>query len=148
MSTSRLPQEEHPLDNLESRKSAKDEFYRFQLRQAKLQAVAALNQQQQFLTGQELNALNSMSEKEKVEIKALARLYSLADTSPEYLQLKAITGGKDREDIAEKLAKTFMEKTLVEDMMNRFVAPVTSKGIITGAQQTSRANFDIFGRQQ
>ena len=45
MSTSRLPQEEHPLDNLESRKSAQDEFYRFQLRQAKLQAVAAMNQQ-------------------------------------------------------------------------------------------------------
>ena len=39
MSTSRLPQEEHPLDNLESRKSAKDEFYRFQLRQAKLRCL-------------------------------------------------------------------------------------------------------------
>ena len=143
----KLPHEDHPLDNVGRESNPEKELAKWTLRTRKLQAIADLNTAENFLTSEEEAALKSMSEREKVEIKALARLYMLADSDPYYLQLKQITGGRDREEIAEKLTKSFMEKQMVENVMNRIIAPETSRDILESAQRTSARNYmNVFPR--
>jgi hypothetical protein len=89
-----------------------------------------------------------MSDREKIELKTLARLYSLGDSSAEYLQVKAITGGSSREEIAEKLTGIYMERILVEDTINRFISPTTARDTISQSLAMSRNAFDLFGGQQ
>jgi hypothetical protein len=144
--SSKLPHEDHPLDVLGKKKSSKDEYYSFMLRQEKLKQIKQLNGRGgNFLSAEEESALNAMSEKEKIELRTLARLYSLADTSPEYLQIKAITGGHSREEIAEKLTKLYMERVVVEDVLDRFISPNSAKKIISDAGSQSRTKYDAFG---
>ncbi len=83
-----------------------------------------------------------------MQLKCLARLYQLTDSSPEYLQIKSITGGHDREDIASKLTEKNMEKVQVEDVLDRFISPTSSKVIITKGNKNARARYDAFGRDQ
>jgi hypothetical protein len=144
--SSKLPNEDHPLDVLGKKKSSKDEYYAFMLRQEKMKQITSLNRSGgNFLSDDEMKALNAMSEREKIELRTLARLYSLADTSPEYLQIKAITGGRDREEIADKLTKLYMERVVVEDVLDRFISPNSAKKIISDAGSTSRNKYDAFG---
>jgi len=135
--------ETHPDDLLNAghSKSASDEFYKFMLQREKLNAILPDND---FLNAGEQAALTSISTREKVELKTLARLYQLEDTSPEFLQVKAITGGRDREDIAAKLTQKYLEKVQVEDVLNRFLAPDDNRTRIRSALQASRASYDAF----
>ena len=89
-----------------------------------------------------------MGDREKIELKTLARLYALTDSSPEYLQVKAITGGDSREEIAEKLASIYMERILVENTISRFIAPTSASATINAGLQNTRNNFDLFGQNQ
>jgi hypothetical protein len=111
------------------------------LRKEKLNSILSDND---FLNTDEQTALQSISTREKVELKTLARLYQLEDTSPEFLQVKAITGGRDREDIAAKLTQKYLEKVQVEDVLNRFLAPDDNRTRIRTALKTSREKYDAF----
>ena len=135
--------ETHPDDLLNSghSKSAGEEYYKFMLRKEKLNSILSDND---FLNTDEQTALQSISTREKVELKTLARLYQLEDTSPEFLQVKAITGGRDREDIAAKLTQKYLEKVQVEDVLNRFLAPDDNRTRIRTALKTSREKYDAF----
>jgi hypothetical protein len=148
----KMPSEDHPMDllNGEHSKSAADEYYRFKLREEKLNRIIRVknNNGDRFLDPKEQEALRSLSEMEKVELKCLARLYQLTDASPEYLQIKSITGGHDREDIAAKLTEKYMEKVQVEDVLNRFISPNTSREIINRGNAAARVRYDAFGRDQ
>jgi hypothetical protein len=137
----------HPNDLMNSKKtSAADEYYRFMLRQAKIQAFKDQRtaDNDKFLDDTEVAALQSVSLKEKVELKTLGRLYQLDDHSAEYLQVKAITGGHTREEIASKLADRYMEKIQVEEVLDRFTAPTTNKTKIATAMTASRTKYDAF----
>ena len=142
-------EDEHPREFVgvagEKSKGAQDEYYRFQLRQAKLQRILNLGAETG-LTDGEFNALNALGDHEKIELKTLARLYALTDSSPEYLQVKAITGGDSREEIAEKLASIYMERILVENTISRFIAPTTASATINAGLQSTRTTFDLFGQ--
>ena len=144
-------EDEHPREFVgvagEKSKGAQDEYYRFQLRQAKLQRILNLGAETG-LTDGEFNALNALGDREKIELKTLARLYALTDSSPEYLQVKAITGGDSREEIAEKLASIYMERILVENTISRFIAPTSVSATINAGLQNTRNNFDLFGQNQ
>jgi hypothetical protein len=136
----------HPQDLLNAKKSsAADEYYRFMLRKAKLESV---NETSSGLTADELKALSETSTREKVELKTLARLYMLDDHSPEFLQVKAITGSHNREEIASKLTDRYMEKIQVENVLDRFIAPTTNKARITEAMTASRTFYDAFGNSR
>ena len=146
----KMPSEDHPADllNGEHSKSAADEYYRYKLREEKLGRIMTLNRGDAFLDQQEQAALRALSEKEKVELNCLARLCQRTDVSPEYLQIKSITGGRDREDIAAKLTEKYMEKVQVEDVLNRFISPNESRYIINQGNAAARVRYDAFGRDQ
>jgi hypothetical protein len=144
-------EDEHPREFVgvagEKTKGTQEEFYRFQLRQAKLARIEQLGAATG-LAQEEIAALNAMGDREKIELKTLARLYALTDSSPEYLQVKAITGGDSREEIAEKLASIYMERILVESTISRFIAPTSASATINAGLQNTRNNFDLFGQNQ
>jgi hypothetical protein len=148
--SSKFPNEEHPGDigMVSKKRSSKDEYYAFMLRQERLKQIKDANKGGRFLTTEEQSALSAMSEREKIELRTLARLYSLADSSPEYLQIKAITGGHTREDIADKLTSLYMERVVVEDVLDRFIAPSSAKKIISDAGTESRSRYDAFGQNK
>ena len=98
-----------------------------------------------FLSAEEQTALQGVNEREKLLLKTLGRLYLLADTSPEYLQVKSVVGGGDREDIAETLVDKFMEQTIVKDITDRFVAPSSGRLVLQRGSAASRARYDAFG---
>ena len=143
-------EDEHPREFVgiagEKSKGTQEEYYRFQLRQAKLARIEQLGDATG-LVREEVAALNAMGDREKIELKTLARLYALSDSSPEYLQVKAITGGDSREEIAEKLASIYMERILVENTISRFIAPTTASATINAGLQSTRTSFDLFGQK-
>lgn len=121
-------------------------YYEFMLRKEKLKEIAAAGQQAGWLEADEVKALSEVSDKEKLELKVLARLYRLADSSADYLQVKTITGCDTREEIAAKLADIYYKKYITDDIMNRFVAPKTTKDkILVESAKKSRQAFDAFG---
>lgn len=142
----KLPDETHPTDIgslVGSSKSAKDEYFRYMLRKEKLKDVKSAG----FLSSEERSALDKISEQEQIELRCYARLSALADHSPEYLQIKSIVGGEDREEIARKLSKLYMERVLVEDVLNRFISPSKSKDLLQRSNTASRSSYDLFASQ-
>lgn len=142
----KLPDELHPSDIgslTGDKRSSKDDYYRYMLRREKLKELNSVD----FLSAREKQALKATSDREKIELRCLARLYALADHSPEYLQIKSITGGDDREEIAQKLAKLYMERQLVEDVLNRFIAPSKAKDDLRKGSTLSRTLYDAFASE-
>lgn len=130
----------------DSSKSAQEKYYEFQLRKEKLSKIAAAGVTAGWLTTAEQSALGEVGEKEKLEMKILARLYSIADSSPEYLQVRSLTGAKDRESCAAALADIYYRKFTTEEVLNKFVAPTVAKDqILKPAIAASRTEYDAFG---
>ena len=127
-------------------KSSQEAYYDWQLRKEKMTAIAAAGVTKGWLREDEQAALKEVGEKEKLEIKILARLYGLADSSAELLQVMSLSGCKKREECAKELAETYYRKITTEQVLNRFVAPENAKTQIIGAAQTtSRNNYNTWG---
>ena len=130
-------------------KSTQEAYYEFMLRKEKLSAIATKGVSEGWLVKEEQNALDNVGEKEKLETKILARLYGLADSSAELLQVKALTDCKSREECAKDLAEKYYRKITTEEVLNRFVAPNTSKTqIIEKSRAKSSANYTTWGANQ
>lgn len=146
MNNPKIPKEEHELDGYGKERNAQQEYYEFKLRQEKLAAIRALNDEESFLTQDEADALQGMSEKEKVELKVLGRLHLLSDLDPQFMYLQKLTGKTDRHQMATALADKFIQQELVQNAMNRLVSPDKSRDILeTGLSRSQRA-YNIFGR--
>jgi len=121
--------EEARTDNIlsarPSRAGAQEEYYAFMLRQEKLKNVGTGGDGLALLTSAETKALKGISDLDQLELKALARLSTLADNSPELLQYFAITHCSTREEVAKKLAKKQLRKQLVEEAVNKVIDPTT-----------------------
>jgi hypothetical protein len=129
--------------------SAQTKYYEFKLRQEKLAAIGAKGVEEGWLSEEEKDALGTVSDKEKLEMKVLGRLYQLNDTSADYLQVKTITGSDSREEIASKLADIYYKKYITDDILARFVDPAsTRRSILLPSAQKSRAAFTAFGAGQ
>jgi len=149
MSGHKINFEEAPRDIghiLEKPQSAQDQYYKFMLRQEKLKSVTALNTAEKFLQDEEVKGLSNISEREKLLLKTLGRLYAISDLSPDYLQVKSVTGGKDREEIAERLVDKYLEREVVKLITNQFVGPTGSKKIITSSIAGSKTKMDAFNK--
>jgi len=123
MSDKGMKLEESRTSNVLSSKPSsagkQEEYYAFKLRNEKVANARTLGK----ISAAEGDALNSISELDQLELKALARLYQLSDNSPELLQYFAITHCSTREEVASKLAKKQMRKQLVEEAVNKVLAP-------------------------
>jgi hypothetical protein len=132
-------------------KSTQEAYYDYMLRTTKLNAIVTAGGAAgagKWLEDEEVKALSEVGEREKLEIKILARLSGLSDSSAELLQVKALTDCKSREECAKALADIYYRKYTTEEVINRYVAPATSKKILTSAQASSRANYDVWGAKQ
>lgn len=128
---------ENVLTSKPSSSGQQEQYYAYQLRQAKLANAVALGR----ITGGEETALKGISDLDQLELKALARLYQLGDNSPELLQYFAITKASTREEVASKLAKKQMRKQLVEEAVQKIIPDaVVGASINTrlGASRTAR----------
>lgn len=146
---SKIHHEEHPGDVggiIDKPQSAQDQYYKFMLRQEKLKSVTELNKvaDSKFLEDEEVKGLSNISEREKLLLKTLGRLYAISDLSPDYLQVKSITGGRDREEIAEKLVDKYMETEVVKLVTDQFVGPKGSKNVITSGIAGSKTKLATF----
>ena len=126
-------------------RTTQEAYYDYMLRKEKLGAIRAKGVTANWLTQDETNALDEIGEKEKLEIKILARLSGLADSSPELLQVKALTECKTREECARSLADIYYRKFTTEEVLNRFVAPTSSKTILESSRTKSTANYTAWG---
>jgi len=132
-------------------KSTQEAYYDFMLRQQKLGSILGKKADgtvapPSWLSTQEVASLQEIGEKEKLELKILARLSGLADSSPELLQVRQITDCKSREECAKKLADIYYTKYITEEIINRFVAPATAKSkILDAARATSATNYKFWG---
>jgi len=142
--------EERPQNFIhDGAKSTQEAYYEFKLRQEKLSAIATKGVADNWLSAEEKTALDGIGEREKLETKILARLYGLADSSAELLQVKALTNCKSREDCAKTLAEKYYRKITTEEVLNRFVAPSTAKArIIDAARTASARNYTAWGANQ
>lgn len=134
---------ENVLSARPSKAGAQEEYYAYMLRQEKLKNVGTGGEGLGFLTTQETRALKGISDLDQLELKALARLSTLADNSPELLQYFAITHCSTREEVAKKLAKKQLRKQLVEEAVNKVIDPsslATSVQSKLNASRTARAS--------
>lgn len=138
MSDKGMKLEEARTNNVLSSKPSsagkQDEYYAYKLRQEKVANARTLGK----ISAGEGDALNSISELDQLELKALARLYQLSDNSPELLQYFAITHCSTREEVASKLAKKQMRKQLVEEAVNKVLAPDQVARAVEGSLARTR----------
>ena len=150
---SKIHHEEHPGDVggiIDKPQSAQDQYYKFMLRQEKLKSVTALNNisGSKFLEDEEVKGLSNISEREKLLLKTLGRLYAISDLSPDYLQVKSITGGRDREEIAEKLVDKYLEHEVVKMVTDTFVGPKGGSKVITDSISGSKSKLSKFATEK
>jgi hypothetical protein len=134
--------EEARTDNVLSARPSKagatEEYYAYMLRQEKLKNVGTGGAGLGFLTSEETRALKGISDLDQLELKALARLSTLADNSPELLQYFAITHCSTREEVAKKLAKKQLRKQLVEEAVNKVIDPASLATSVKSKLDASR----------
>jgi len=143
MSDSKL--EEARVNNVLSSKPSsagkQDEYYAFMLRKEKV--ANALTRRK--ITAEEEVALSSISELDQLEMKALARLYTLSDNSPELLQYFQLTHCSTREAVAQKLAKKQLRKQLTEEAIKKILDPDAVAGLVESTLTRTRANRAVSG---
>jgi hypothetical protein len=122
------------LTSKPSSSGKQEEYYAFKLRNEKVANARTTGK----ISAQEETALSSISELDQLELKALARLYQLSDNSPELLQYFAITHCSSREEVASKLAKKQMRKQLVDEAVNKVLAPDQVARAVTSSLDRSR----------
>jgi len=67
-------------------------------------------------------AITKIHEKDLIELRALVHLQKLPDSSPELIQLKAVTGLGTREEIANAIA-TRQVKKLMDSQIDAITSP-------------------------
>ena len=132
---------ENVLGSTPSSRGAQEEYYQFKLRQEKLTNAKARSQ----IEDNEFKALQGISDLDQLELKALARLYNLADNSPELLQYFAITHCSNREEVAKKLAKKQLRKQLVEEAVEKVLPASSVKNAVEKTLASSRTHRSANG---
>lgn len=136
---------ENVLSARPSKAGAMEEYYAYMLRQEKLKNVGSGAGGLNLLTANETKALKGISDLDQLELKALARLSTLADNSPELLQYFAITHCSTREEVAKKLAKKQLRKQLVEEAVNKVIDPASLATSVKSKLDASRNARSVNG---
>jgi hypothetical protein len=134
---SSLLDESNPLSYLPDGRSPQRDYYRLQNREAQFAAIDNLTTAEQayIMGGVEegdivgsstkdsiKKAITKIHEKDLIELRALVHLQKLPDSSPELIQLKAVTGLGTREEIANAIA-TRQVKKLMDSQIDAITSP-------------------------
>jgi hypothetical protein len=125
--------ESNPLSYIGQRSEQRD-YYKLENRERKLDAIQYLDAAEQAFilgnvesetdrakTGAEAvtaikKALYKVHEQDLIEMRALVYLQRLPDTSPEFQQLRIMTGMNTREQIAEFIAEKQIKKLMMSQL--------------------------------
>jgi hypothetical protein len=127
--------ESNPLSLITDRgRSEQRDYYRLENRDKKLEAVENLDADEvKFVLGNAENddvrnatpaqakeklkkAIHKIHEQDLIELRALVYLQRLPDTSPEYQQLRMMTGMNTREEIAQFIAEKQIRKLMMSQL--------------------------------
>jgi len=127
--------ETNPLSYINDRgRSEARDYYKLENRERKLNALQYLDAEEaKFILGNAEDAdaqnatgitriekikqaLYKVHEQDLIEIRALVYLQRLPDTSPEYQQLKIMTGMNTREEIAQFIAEKQIRKLMMSQL--------------------------------
>jgi hypothetical protein len=87
--------------------SAAEEYYRYMLLKAKVEAGSA-----------DAKLLKFQSEKEAIELSILTNLLDITESSPEFSQVVDITGSRDRYEQARILSEVVYDKARAEQILS------------------------------
>ena len=95
--------------------SAAEDYYRYMLLKAKVEAGSA-----------DAKLLKFQSEKETIELSILTNLMDITESSPEFSQVVDITGSRDRYEQARILAEVVYDKARAEQILSWYTPNKTS----------------------
>ena len=95
------------------KQSAKDEFYTFQLRMAKLEALKNSNAPG---AAEDAKTLAQPGLLDQIETSILAKLYGMSDLSPELSWTLSMCEASTREEAAKKLAQKVVSQKMTENL--------------------------------
>ena len=95
--------------------SAAEDYYRYMLLKAKVDAGSA-----------DKKLLKFQSEKETIELSILTNLMDITESSPEFSQVVDITGSRDRYEQARILAEVVYDKARAEQILSWYTPNKTS----------------------
>ena len=137
-------------------RSAQRDFYKLQNREKQLEAIENLSEEELayvlggLSAGDEAEggsskdkikrAVQKIHEKDLIELRALVHLQKLPDTSPELIQLKAVTGLGTREEIAGAIA-TRQIKKLMDSQLDQITNPVELRKVYSSTIQRGGQAF-------
>lgn len=143
-------------------RSPQRDYYRIQNREKQLEAIDNLTEEEQAYvlggltpssaeggqSGAKLTikkAIQKIHEKDLIELRALVHLQKLPDTSPELIQLKAVTGLGTREEIANAIASRQIKK-LMDSQLDQITNPVELRKVYSSTiQQGGQAFASLWG---
>jgi hypothetical protein len=132
------------VDNVGTRPGASEEYYSWMTMSSKLEKAKGLEDD-------EKSAILSLSDLELLELRVLAKLNRLSDSSPELLAYYSLCNTQDRFSTAKVVARKAYRKAVVANSLNALVDS-TELGVSVKANddksRTNRADVNAFGLTQ
>lgn len=156
----RVVDESNPNSYITDGRSPQKDYYRLENRERQLAAINNLTEAEQeyVLGGVSVDdrvegdniatikkAVGKIHEADLIQLRALVHLQKLPDTSPELIQLKAITGLATREEIAQAIAQRQLKK-LMDSQLDAITSPADLKRVYaTTIQRGGQAFAGLWG---
>jgi hypothetical protein len=156
----RVIDESNPNSYLADGRNPQKDYYRLENRERQLAAIENLTEEEQAYVLGGVNAddavagdniatikkaVTKIHEADLIELRALVHLQKLPDTSPELIQLKAVTGLASREEIAQAIAKRQLKK-LMDSQLDAITSPADLKRVYaTTIQRGGQAFAGLWG---
>ena len=156
----RVIDESNPNSYLADGRNPQKDYYRLENRERQLAAIENLTEEEQAYVLGGVNAddavagdniatikkaVTKIHEADLIELRALVHLQKLPDTSPELIQLKAVTGLASRDEIAQAIAKRQLKK-LMDSQLDAITSPADLKRVYaTTIQRGGQAFAGLWG---
>jgi hypothetical protein len=135
------------VENVGSRPGASEEYYSWKAMSEKLAAATTAGA----LQPDERNSILSLSDLELLELRVLAKLNKLSDSSPELLAYYSLCNTQDRMATAKVVSRKAYRKAVISNSLNALVNPIELGESVKSNDEKSRANrqsINAFGLTQ
>jgi hypothetical protein len=132
------------VDNVGTRAGAQDEYYSWKAMSEKLGEAA----QTGMISAEEKKSILSLSDLELLELRVLAKLNRLSDSSPELLAYYSLCNTQDRFATAKVVSRKAYRKAVVSNSLNALVDSTALLGTVKAndaQSRTNRASVNAFG---
>lgn len=99
--------------------SPADEYYRYENLKRKIGSSG-------LSSGEQTKVLQAVSEREGIELKILAKLADITESSPEFAQVYDLTGTRDKFEQAQRLAQVVYDKVRAEAILGFYTPDKTT----------------------